>query len=302
MSDAQKPKGGEAEGHEAASFRAALVQMCTGRNIERNLIAATDLIRAAAGDGAQYVQTPEMTTLLELDKAKLLVDTRPEEGNPALAHFRSLARELKIWLHIGSMGILVGPEKLANRAFLISPEGVIKARYDKIHMFDVDLPGGESYRESRRYEAGRAGVVADLPWCRLGITICYDMRFPHLYRALAKAGAGVLTAPSAFTRQTGEAHWHVLLRARAIENGAYVLAAAQAGKHENGRETYGHSLIVAPWGEILAEADGIQPSVIFADIKLNAVQVARRRVPSLGHDRPFEIQGDPTHRKVGTVA
>ena len=302
MSEAQKSKGGEADAPEAPSFRAALVQMCTGRDVERNLIAATDLIRQAAKGGAHYVQTPEMTTLLELDKAKLLVATRPEEGNPALAHFRALARELKIWLHLGSMGILVGPEKLANRAFLISPEGAIKARYDKIHMFDVDLPGGESYRESRRYEAGRVGVIADLPWCRLGVTICYDMRFPHLYRALAKAGAEVLTAPSAFTRQTGEAHWHILLRARAIENGAYVLAAAQAGRHENGRETYGHSIIVAPWGEILAEADGIQPSVIYADVKLAAVQAARRRVPSLGHDRPFELPSDPAHRKVGSIA
>jgi predicted amidohydrolase len=164
----------------------------------------------------------------------------------------------------------------------------VEARFDKLHMFDVELPGGESYRESRNYQAGNAGVLAGLPWGTLGLTVCYDLRFPHLYRALAKAGADFLAIPSAFTRQTGEAHWHVLVRARAIENGCFVLAAAQAGRHECGRETYGHSLIVSPWGDVIAEADA-QVGVIVADIRPEEVGKARTRIPSLRHDRPFEI-------------
>lgn len=269
-------------------FRVGLVQMCTGRDVEKNLVEASRLIREAAKAGARYVQTPEVTTLMELDRARLFVGTRPEEGNPALAHFRALARELRIWLHIGSMGILITPDKIANRAYLITPEGRIAATYDKIHMFDVELAGGESYRESRNFEPGTKAVLADLPWATLGITICYDLRFPHLYRLLAKSGAQLLAIPSAFTRQTGEAHWHTLLRARAIEAQCYVLAAAQGGRHENGRETYGHSLVIGPWGDILAEGE-VNPSVICADIDLRAVAEARKRVPSLQHDRPFEL-------------
>jgi deaminated glutathione amidase len=271
------------------TFRAALVQMRTGRDVELNVLEATRLIRQAAKDGAQYVQTPEVTNIMELERLRLFLWSKPEEGNPALAHFRSLARELGIHLHIGSMVIKLSEEKLANRAFLISPEGAITARYDKIHMFDVNLPNGESYRESKRFVPGSQSVVAPLPWGRLGITICYDMRFPALYRALAKAGADFLTMPSAFTRQTGEAHWHVLLRARAVENQCFVLAAAQGGRHENGRETYGHSLIVAPWGEVLAEA-GAEPGVLIADIDPAQVAAARARVPSLEHDRPFTVE------------
>jgi predicted amidohydrolase len=270
-------------------FRAGLVQMCTSRSVERNLAEASELIREAARQGAEYVQTPEITTLMEMQRAALFAAIRPEEGNPAISHFRSLARELGIWLHVGSMAILVGPDKVANRSILISPAGLVEARMDKIHMFDVQLAGGENYRESRTYQAGNAGVLAELPWGTLGLTVCYDLRFPHLYRALAKDGADFLAIPSAFTRQTGEAHWHVLLRARAIENGCFVFAAAQAGKHECGRETYGHSLIVSPWGEILAEADGVHPAVIVADIKSAQVQEARQRIPSLQHDRPFQV-------------
>jgi predicted amidohydrolase len=269
-------------------FRVGLVQMRTGRDVEKNLADAGALIREAVRQGAQYVQTPEITTLMEMERARLFAAVRPEEGNAAIAHFRALARELGIWLHVGSMGILVGNGKVANRAFLISPGGEVEARFDKIHMFDVELPGGESYRESRTYQAGDAAVLAELPWGTLGLTVCYDLRFPHLYRSLAKAGADFLAIPSAFTRQTGEAHWQVLLRARAIENGCFVLAAAQAGKHESGRETYGHSLIVSPWGDILAEA-GVEPGVIVADIKPGDVQTARKRIPSLQHDRPFQI-------------
>ncbi len=186
------------------------------------------------------------------------------------------------------MAIRLDDGMLANRSFLISPEGEIAARYDKIHMFDVDLGGGESYRESRNYQPGRHAVIAELPWGLLGLTICYDLRFPHLYRALARAGATFLAIPSAFTRPTGQAHWHTLLRARAIELQAYVFAAAQGGSHENGRETFGHSLIVSPWGEILSEG-AVQPTVIFADIDLQLLADVRRRVPSLQHDRPFEV-------------
>jgi predicted amidohydrolase len=273
----------------ASRFKAGLVQMCAGRSVEANLAEATRHIRAAAAGGAHYVQTPEVTTLLETDKARLFVATRPEDGNPALAHFRALARELEIWLHIGSMGIAVAPDKLANRAFLITPEGRVAATYDKIHMFDVQLPNGEVYRESKNYRPGDKAVVADLPWGRLGITICYDLRFPYLYRALAKAGATMLAIPSSFTVPTGKAHWHLLMRARAVETGCFVLAAAQAGRHEVGRDTYGHSLVVAPWGEIIAEADGSTAGVTFAEIDLARVAEARGRVPSLDHDRAFTL-------------
>lgn len=272
----------------AHKFRVGLVQMCSGRSIEANVRDATRMIREAAGGGAVYVQTPEVTTQLERDRDKLMVETLPEEGNPSLAHFRTLARELQIWLHIGSMAVAVGGGQLANRAFLIGPTGAIAARYDKIHMFDVQLPNGEIYRESKNFRAGAEAVVADLPWTKLGMSVCYDLRFPALYRMLAQAGAQVLAIPSAFTKPTGQAHWHVLMRARAIETGCFVIAAAQTGKHENGRETFGHSLVVAPWGEIIAEA-GVEPCVLFADIDLTKVVEARAQVPSLGHDRLFSL-------------
>jgi deaminated glutathione amidase len=270
------------------TFRAGLVQMCTGRDVEKNLADAGALVREAAAQGAQYVQTPEITILMETERARLFAAIRPEEGNPAVAHFSQLARELKLWLHIGSMPILLGSGKIANRSFLFAPSGEIEARFDKIHMFDVDLPGGESYRESKNYQAGEAAVLADLPWGTLGLTVCYDLRFPHLYRALAQAGAQFLAIPSAFTAKTGAAHWHILMRARAIENGSFVFAAAQAGKHESGRESYGHSLIVAPWGEIVADAGEARQAVIVADINVAEVEEARRRIPSLQHDRPFK--------------
>lgn len=275
--------------HAGGAFRVGLVQMCTGRDVDNNLADATSLVREAAGLGAQYVQTPEITTIMELDRKRLFDAIGPDSGNPALLHFARLAHELAIWLHIGSMAIKLESGKVANRSFLFAPTGAIQARFDKIHMFDVELPGGETYRESRNYQAGDAGILAALPWGVLGLTVCYDLRFPHLYRALAKAGADFLAIPSAFTRKTGEAHWHTLLRARAIENGCFVLAAAQAGKHESGRETYGHSLVVSPWGDIIAEADGTSPGVIVADIDPGAVLEARQRIPSLQHDRSFDI-------------
>jgi predicted amidohydrolase len=270
------------------NFRAGLVQMCSGRDVEKNVADACSLIAQAARQGAQYVQTPEVTTLIETERERLFAAVRPEEGNPAISRFGALARELGIWLHIGSMSVLLGNNKIANRTFLFAPDGAIEARFDKIHMFDVQLPGGESYRESKNYQAGNKAVLAELPWGTLGLTVCYDLRFPHLYRALAQAGADFLAIPSAFTRKTGEAHWQILLRARAIENGCFVFAAAQGGKHESGRETYGHSMIVSPWGDIVAEAD-IHPTVIVADIKSSDVQEARSRIPSLQHDRPFQV-------------
>lgn len=269
-------------------FRVALIQMRCGREVEPNLDAAEAAIRKAASGGAEFVQTPENTSLMELSTKHLFAKTLPEDGNPAVERFVALAAELGLWLHIGSVAIKLSDTKVANRAFLITPQGQIAARYDKIHMFDVDLPGGETYRESKNYQPGEQAVLADLPWGRIGITTCYDLRFPALYRALAQEGADFITVPSAFTKVTGEAHWHILLRARAIETGCFIFAAAQGGTHENGRATYGHSLIVSPWGEILAEGK-TDPDVIFADIDTALVGEARSRIPSLQHDRQFRI-------------
>jgi predicted amidohydrolase len=285
---------------QAASFRVGLIQMRSGRAPAANLDAATKLIGEAKRAGADYVLTPEMTNIMELSRERLFAAIVPEEDDPSLAAFRELARNLSLYIHVGSLAIKVSPDKAANRSFLINPKGEIIARYDKIHMFDVDLGSAESYRESRNYRAGELAVLADLPWGRFGLSICYDLRFPSLYRALAEAGASLLTIPSAFTRLTGEAHWHVLVRARAIENGCFVLAAAQGGAHENGRETFGHSLVVDPWGRILAEG-GTEPSVIMADIDPAAVAAARARIPSLQHGRRFEIiepMAEPTHLHV----
>ena len=270
-------------------FRAALVQLRAGRAIALNLDQAEALIRQAAEGGAEYVQTPENTALMELEPERVLALVQPEAVSVPLARLRSLAAELGIWLHVGSLGIKIGEGRVANRSFVIDPQGEIAARYDKLHMFDVDLAGGESYRESQYYGPGSKAVIAELPFGCLGMTICYDLRFPGLYRTLATEGANLIAIPAAFTKQTGQAHWHVLVRARAIETGAFVLAATQGGLHENGRETFGHSMIVSPWGEVLAEA-GEDPEVIFADIDLAASDEARARIPSLKHGRDFEIE------------
>jgi predicted amidohydrolase len=276
------------------SFRAAAVQMRTGVDVAKNVAEAERLIRAAAAGGADYVLTPEMTTVLDRDRSRLIAAISPEASDPSLKRFRGLARELGIHLHIGSMAIRLdehsggasGEAGVANRAFLIAPDGRIIQRYDKIHMFDVDLAGGESYRESRLYRPGNAAAVADLPWTRLGLSICYDVRFPNLYHVLARSGAAVMAIPAAFTRTTGEAHWHVLIRARAIETGSFVVAAAQGGSHEDGRETFGHSMIVDPWGKILAEA-GTDPGFILAEIDAEQSAVARERIPALANERAF---------------
>jgi len=280
-----------------SAFKVGLIQMRSGLEPERNLTDALALIGEAKQAGADYVLTPEMTNILALKREHLFAKIVAEENDPTLAAMRETARKLGIYVHIGSIAIKASHDKAWNRSFLIDRKGDLIARYDKIHMFDVDLAGGESYRESNNYRAGELAVVADLPWGRLGMTICYDLRFPALYRALAEAGASFLAIPAAFTRQTGEAHWHVLQRARAIENGCFVLAAAQGGRHENGRDTYGHSLVVDPWGRIIAEG-GTEPGVVIAEVDPAEIAKARGRVPSLNHGRRFELiepLAEPTH-------
>ncbi|MGA7348688.1 MAG: carbon-nitrogen hydrolase family protein [Pseudolabrys sp.] len=284
----------------AGSFSAAMIQMRSSLTPGASIDDAVRMIGEAKAAGADYVLTPEMTNILAAKREQLFAVIAEEESDNALATLRELARQFGIYIHIGSLAIRISHDRAANRSFLIDPKGDIAARYDKIHMFDVDLAGGESYRESRNYRPGDSAVLADLPWGRLGLTICYDLRFPALYRALAEAGATMLSVPSAFTKQTGDAHWHVLLRARAIENGCFVFAAAQGGKHENGRDTYGHSLIVDPWGRIIAEG-GTEPGVVMARIDPAEVTKARARIPSLQHGRRFEIVepiAEPAHLHV----
>ena len=280
-----------------SAFKVGLVQMRSGVDPHANRATVLAIIEEAARAGAAYVLTPEMTNIMEAGRERLFAAIVDEEVDPTLAAVREAARRHSIYIHIGSLAVKVSADKAANRSFVIDRRGEVVARYDKIHMFDVDLADGESYRESRNYRAGELAVVTDLPWGRLGVTICYDLRFPALYRALAEAGASFFSIPAAFTRQTGEAHWHVLIRARAIENGSFVFAAAQGGKHENGRETFGHSLVADPWGEILAEG-GSEPGLILADVDLAQVAAARSRIPSLLHGRRFEIIepiAEPTH-------
>ena len=276
----------------ATAFTAGCIQFTAGPDPEPNLAIVSDLVRRARAAGAELIMTPEVSNFIESgsrrrDKAKR------EADDPFLGGLRALARETGAWLLIGSLVIDPAGEpaadsegRLANRSFLIDPAGEIVARYDKIHMFDIDLPGGESYRESRAYRPGENTAVAETPWGRLGMSVCYDVRFPHLYRALAQAGADFLAVPSVFTVATGKAHWHVLLRARAIENGCFVFAPAQWGEHTGGRKSYGHSLIVDPWGEILADG-GESVGIVTARIDPARIAEARRMVPSLRHDRPF---------------
>jgi predicted amidohydrolase len=263
--------------------------MRSGRDMARNLRDASALIREAAAVGATFVTTPEMTNVLEPGRPRLKSLVRREDEDESVAAYSGLAKDLRLWLNIGSLALKGDDEKLVNRSLLFSPDGSVAARYDKIHLFDVDLPTGETLRESETYEAGSALAFADTPLGLLGLTICYDVRFPALYHALAAQGCGVITVPSAFTVPTGEAHWHVLLRARAIETGSFVLAAAQGGAHESGRATYGHSLAVSPWGEILAEG-GTEPGVFMADIDTDLIALTRSRIPVLRHVRPFGLK------------
>lgn len=267
-------------------FIAACIQNCAGAEIAPSLEAATALVRAARDRGAALICLPEFFSCLYSDDRRFEVGARAEDAHPAIPRFRALAEELEAWILLGSLAIDAGAGKVYNRSYLLDPRGRIVARYDKLHLFDVDLAGGESYRESAWIEPGTAATLAPTPWGPLGLTICYDLRFAALYRALAQAGASFLTVPAAFTETTGKAHWHLLLRSRAIETGAYVLAPGQCGDPGGGRPCYGHSLIVDPWGRVLADA-GEAPGFIVAEIDPGEVAKARAMIPSLTHDRDF---------------
>ena len=269
------------------TLKAALVQLRTPATQAAALAQAEPLVREAARAGAELIATPEGTNILQRDRKLLFEAVRPLDEDECVLGLRALARELDVWILIGSALVKREDGQLANRSTLVSSDGQIRATYDKIHMFDVDLPTGERHRESALYTPGEQATVAETPWGKIGLSVCYDVRFPHLYRALAKAGAEIVTVPAAFTRPTGEAHWEILLRARAIETAAYVLAPAQGGFHEDGRGTWGRSTIVGPWGEILAKAQDDEPGVVMAELDLDAVAKARAAIPALVNDRAF---------------
>ena len=273
-------------------LKLGIVQTSTGIDPAAEALAVPAAIASLAGQCAQLIFTPEMSGLLDKDRKRAVQNIRPEANDPVLAAVRAAAAEHKVWVALGSLALKAedGAEGdlSANRSFLIDDSGAIRARYDKIHLFDVQLPGGESYRESAAYRPGEAATVADTPWGKLGLTICYDVRFPHLHAALAKAGAVMLAVPAAFTRPTGQAHWHTLLRARAIETGCFVIAAAQTGLHADGRATFGHSLVIGPWGDILLDM-GEEPGTATLEIDLDEVAAARGKVPTLSHFRDFAL-------------
>ena len=271
------------------SLKLAVVQLNSGNDLVANVAALEQSLSAAVATGARLIATPENTGLLGANTEDTLSKAQPEETHPTLACARAFARKHAVWILLGSIHVRADAERCRNRSYLIGADGEIVAYYDKIHMFDAKLPGGD-YRESATFMPGDRAVVAETPWGKLGMTICYDVRFPHLYRKLAQAGATLLSVPAAFTVPTGQAHWHVLLRARAIEHGCYVFAPAQVGLHANGRRTYGHSVIIAPWGEVLADAGDAGPGVITAEIDPEAVIKAREALPSLRHDRPFQLK------------
>ena len=269
-----------------AAFKAACIQLRSSDDVADNIRTTSALVREAAAGGARFIATPENTNIMAQDGRAKMAATFAEAQDPGLPVFAELAKELHVWLLIGSLHIKVSETKTVNNSYLFAPDGSIAGRYTKIHLFDVTVASGESYRESSTVEAGHRAVVADTEFGPIGLSVCYDLRFPQLYRSLAQKGAFAFTIPSSFTVPTGDAHWHVLLRARAIENGAFVIAPAQGGTHVNGRKTYGHSLIVSPWGEVLAEA-GTDPGVIYADIDPKLSKQAREKVPSLQHSRNF---------------
>lgn len=277
------------------SLDIALIQMRSGIDPQRNLEDAAVLIRQAAADGARLVATPETTHLVQKNANQAFAVMQTQDEDPAIGFFSALANELDIDLLIGSLAIRIGERKAANRSFLFGPDGALKATYDKAHMFDVGLGQGETYLESANYQAGEELVVTEAGGIKLGLSICYDLRFAYLYRALAQAGARVLIVPAAFTRPTGRAHWEVLLRARAIETGSFILAPAQGGLHEDGRRTWGHSMVVGPWGEIIAQLDHDEPGILSARLDMRKSDEARRRVPALEHDRTLEfVPTEPT--------
>ncbi len=274
----------------STTFTVALIQNCAGPEVEANIAETLAMSREAAHRGAAFVCLPEYFSALSSEGPRLTMETFLEDAHPALPAYAELARQREIWVLLGSLPIAAAGERTHNRSFLLDPEGRVVRRYDKIHLFDVDLAEGEEYRESATIEPGGEAVTADLPWGRLGMTICYDLRFPHLYRTLAQAGAEFLAVPAAFTKTSGKAHWHTLNRARAIENGAYVIAPCQCGEHAGGGWTYGHSLVVDPWGRVLADG-GEAPGIILCEIDPAKVAEARAKIPSLRHDRPFESIG-----------
>ena len=269
-----------------SNLKVACIQTNSKSDPNINIREVSSLIRAARSNGAELITTPEVVGMLEPNREKALNKAQPEHYHGVLREFRALSRDLAIWLLIGSISIKLSNGKLANRSFLINPDGQIIARYTKIHMFDVEVNDGSIYRESATYQPGTSACLARTPWGLVGLTVCYDIRFPALYRDLAKAGAKIIFIPSAFTEVTGEAHWHILQRARAIENGCFIVSAAQTGMHEQNRKTFGHSIIVDPWGNILADADK-DVGFITADLDLNLVDEVRKKIPSLTHDREY---------------
>ena len=277
-----------AEATGVGSVKVACLQVTAEREFEPNIRKLCRMIRTVAEEGAQFVLTPENATMIEPVPAAALRKAKTEEDHPALPALTEAARNAGVWLLIGSLSIKLPGGKLANRSFLVDDSGAVVARYDKLHCFDVNLREDEWYRESDTVQAGTEAVLAPSPWGRIGMTVCYDLRFPGLYRALAQAGADILTVPSAFTRTTGQAHWHTLLRARAIETGCFVLAPAQWGDHAESRKTYGHSLIVDPWGETVADG-GEGENLVFGTLDLTLVEKTRRRIPSLHQERAFGV-------------
>tara|TARA_R110002096_G_scaffold146066_7_gene304262 strand:- start:255 stop:1097 length:843 start_codon:yes stop_codon:yes gene_type:complete len=268
-----------------STIATALIQMRSGIDPAANLAMACDLIRQAAAQGASLIATPETTHLVQKDADQAFSVMRSQADDPAIPTFSALAKELGITLLIGSLAIKLAERRAANRSFLFGPGGDLLATYDKAHMFDVGIGQGEIYRESANYQAGDRLVVADTGAARIGLSICYDVRFAYLYRRLAQAGAQILTVPAAFTRPTGRAHWEILLRARAIETGSWVIAPAQAGLHEDGRRTWGHSMIIDPWGAVTAQLDHDEPGILLAQLDMDKVADARSRIPALPHDR-----------------
>ncbi len=269
-----------------APFRVACLQLNTGNNLEQNLAALQGMVREAVGQGAHFVLAPEYCLMMDGSGRVMREQALPADGGAVLAGLQALAQELQVWLLAGTLTLQADEDRIANRSFLIAADGSIAGTYDKIHMFDVTLPDGKVIRESSSYRPGERAVIATMPWGKLGMTVCYDVRFPHLYRALAQGGAEFIAVPSSFQRQTGKVHWHTLLKARAIETAAYILAPAMCGEHPGNRQTYGHSLIVDPWGEVLADG-GEAPGIIYAEIDPARVAKIRNMMPSLQHDRLF---------------
>ena len=286
---------------QAESFTVACVQVNAGNDMAENTAVAVDMVRQARAAGADFITTPENLTMMEHGSKETRAKAMEEGSHGALKTLSELAAELEAWLLIGSLGIRAGGNGVANRSFLVAPDGTIAGRYDKIHMFDVDLANGEVYRESESFQPGEQAVLAATPWGPLGLTVCYDVRFGHLYRALAQAGASFITVPAAFTKVTGEAHWHVLLRARAIETGCYIFAPAQCGTHPGERATFGHTLVVDPWGEVLADG-GEEPGIVTARIDPAKVAAARAMIPALRHDRPYRAPGEAPDKRVRAVS